>query len=615
MAPKKRGSGQAKRSQEAVDVVEGLAARLAQLGRRKWKVKDLEAALEKAAGALPDEGLRAHITDHLAECAAQLHERLRALQAAATEAQQQEQQEQQAQPQRQQRTKRSRQPAATAAAAAEADVTEAEMAEAEEELESLPLVETAAGYRQLAAGAAAGTPDPRFTSAALLLSRKLPAAELVLAHVQRLCPVPPPAEGGAGADADAAAALQRCQALVAAAGVALGVCAALACEADCPEDALCTFAPALGLLREAAQLLLHQLEQQEAGEAAEAASSIGSDPAAVLRELSQLASRALASMHAALRAQQLRLATGQPAGGSGYWRANPDQPSPAEAADAACAACSDVCLLLSTLRLHSSGLLAASSKQRQQQDALAAAAAADLRLLAPYGASGLLDYLATLPKEEAYGSSAAARQFLVLYAAAAKQELAGEREYLCRLAAARTAAAAARAMEQESAAAAITAEACALPTSQAFVGWLQEQPPSGIVSTALAAARGGLDALSTHLVQECSERSMAALLAAMQHGDAAGAAAGRAGAAAGAQAAEGGAAEAVDMAAPMDDLLFFADKQGDTTVFGRDWQMGSEDEEEEDEEGGDTGGLHLQDLPGSEEQEGDRRRSVSLGSE
>lgn len=54
---------------------------------------------------------------------------------------------------------------------------------------------------------------------------------------------------------------------------------------------------------------------------------------------------------------------------------------------------------------------------------------------------------------------------------------------------------------------------------------------------------------------------MAALLAAMQQGAAAGAAAG-------VQAAEGGAAE-VDMAAPMDDLLFFADKEGDTTVFGR----------------------------------------------
>ena len=217
------------------------------------------------------------------------------------------------------------------------------------------------------------------------------------------------------------------------------------------------------------------------------------------------------------------------------------------------------------------------------------------------------------PKEEAYGSSTAARRFLVLYAAAAKQgeavplclpcnvqqrqplvlmsprlggkderhvsmssqrptahalpnqpllpiaallptaELPGEREYLCRLAAARTAAAAARAVEEESTSAAITAEgghascacsaggrrmqsltarpttawhaarhgphamhcrlvpvhlahshhlpnpslssACALPTSQAFVGWLQEQPPSGIVSAALATARGGLDAL------------------------------------------------------------------------------------------------------------------------
>lgn len=612
MAPKKRGSGQAKRSQEAVDVVEGLATRLAQLGRRKWKVKDLETALEKAAAALPDEGLRAHITANLGQCAAQLLERLRALQASAAEEQKEQRPEQQQQAQAQrQRSKRSRQQAATAAAAAEADVTEAEMAEAEEELEHLPLVETAAGYRQLAAGAVDGALDPRFTSAALLLSRKLPAAELVLAHVQRLCPVPTPSEGS-GEQADAAAALQRGQALVAAAGVALGVCAALACEAECPEDALRMFAPALGLLREAAQLLLHQLERQEAGKAAGAAGSGTSDAAVVLQELSQLGSRTLASMHAALRAQQLRMAAGQPAGGMSYWRANPDQPSPAEAADAACAACCDVSLLLTTLRLHRSGLPPAGGKQRQWQEALSAAAAADLRLLAPYGASGLLDYLATLPKEEAYGSSTAARRFLVLYAAAAKQELPGEREYLCRLAAARSAAAAARAVDEESTAAAITAEACALPTSQAFVGWLQEQPPSGIVSAALATARGGLDALSTHLVQQCSERSMAALLAAMQQG----AAAGHAGAAAGARQAEGGATEAVDMAAPMDDLLFFADKQGDTTVFGRDWQMGSEEEDEEEgDEGAGAAGLHLQDLPGNDEQGGDRRRSVSLGSE
>lgn len=355
----------------------------------------MEAALEKAATALHDDELRAHITANLGQCAAQLHERLQALQAAAGEAQQQEQQERQpqeqaAETQRQQRAKRSRRPAAAAAmaaAAAEADVTEAEMAEAEEELESLPLVETAAGYRQLVADAAAGALDPRFTSAALLLSRKLPAAELVLAHVQRLCSVPPPPEGGA--EADAASALQRGQALVAAAGVALGVCAALACEADCPEDALRMFTPTVSLLCDASHLLL------EAGKAAEPAATSGGDPAAALAELSQLAGRALASMHAALGAQQLRLATGQPSSSS-YWRANPDQPPPAQAADAACAACSGICLLLSMLRLHGSGLPLGGGRQRQQREALAAAAAADLRLLAPYGASGLLDYLATL---------------------------------------------------------------------------------------------------------------------------------------------------------------------------------------------------------------------------
>ena len=466
MAPKKRASGKAaakQQAQETVDVLEGLAARLAALGQRKWKasgalravpsltrpchasvtradhrqraahawaadpaaaaaahaaascprrraavvplpspispprspahvqVKELEAALEKAVAALDNEGVKAHIVANLQQCAAQLHERLRALQAEAQQEQQaQEQQQAQAQQvqQQQQRAKRSRRPTAAelAAAAAEADVTEAEMAEAEEELESLPLLETAAGYRQLAAAAAGGAPDARFTSAALLLSRKLPGPELVLAHVQRLCPVPPPPEAGD----EPTAAAQRVQALVAAAGVALAVCSALACEADCPEDALRMFAPAVGQLADAAQLLLQQQERQEqAGEAA------ASSPAALLREFSQLAGRTLASMHAALRAQQLGLAAGRPAGGSGYWRANPEQPSPAEAADAACSACADLCSLLTTLRLLGD-TPGGSQQAKQQREALAAAAAADLRQLAPYGPSGLLDHLASL---------------------------------------------------------------------------------------------------------------------------------------------------------------------------------------------------------------------------
>ena len=50
MAPKKRASGRSQRSQEAVDVVEGLAARLAQLGRRKWKVKCTRAAMRLPEG-------------------------------------------------------------------------------------------------------------------------------------------------------------------------------------------------------------------------------------------------------------------------------------------------------------------------------------------------------------------------------------------------------------------------------------------------------------------------------------------------------------------------------------------------------------------------------------
>lgn len=64
----------------------------------------------------------------------------------------------------------------------------------------------------------------------------------------------------------------------------------------------------------------------------------------------------------------------------------------------------------------------------------------------------------------------------------------------------------------------------------------------------------------------------------------------------------------------MDDLLFFADTEGDTTMFGRDWHMDSEEEEEE-EEGGEEGGggLQLGSLPGGGGE--GQRRSVSSDGE
>ena len=68
---------------------------------------------------------------------------------------------------------------------------------------------------------------------------------------------------------------------------------------------------------------------------------------------------------------------------------------------------------------------------------------------------------------------------------------------------------------------------------------------------------------SAHLAHECSQRGLQALLAAMQRSSLAGGGGGEASGAA----AEGEAAAAHDGA--LDDLLFFADKEGDATVFGR----------------------------------------------
>lgn len=182
------------------------------------------------------------------------------------------------------------------------------------------------------------------------------------------------------------------------------------------------FAPAVSLLADAAQLLA----RPGAGEGAAEADA----QAAAVQEVTQLAARALASMHAALEQQRQALAGGDAAGG-GYWRSNPQALSPAEAAEAACSTSASLCSLLTTLRLHASGVAAAepgSSLRRQQLDALAAAAAADLRLLAPYGPSGALDSLAGQLQQEAEqeeqqqqgGSSTAALSTLVLYCGAAK---------------------------------------------------------------------------------------------------------------------------------------------------------------------------------------------------
>ena len=346
------------------------------------------AALEKAVGGLQDEAVKAHILADLQGCATALHERLLSLQAAAAaaaaEAAQEEPELEQA-VKAAKRPKRSRKSAAAVEAEAEAAAptaeAEAEMAAAEEPLLlPLPVLATAGGYRQLAAAAGAGQPDARFSASDLLLSRKLPAEELVRFHVQRL-----QLSAAAGAAAPAGDASAELGQQVAAARAALGICSALSCEAGSPEDALRMFAPVVSQLGEASQLL--QQQQQAKGAPAAAAA------AALLQDLTQLAGRALAAMHAALQLQRQALAGS--VASSSFWRSN-QRHSAAEAADVACTVSAALCSLCTSLRMPAAGSSQAAGRQRQQLEALAAGAAADLRQLAPYAASGQLAHLATL---------------------------------------------------------------------------------------------------------------------------------------------------------------------------------------------------------------------------
>lgn len=299
------------------------------------------AALEKAVGGLQDEAVKAHIQADLQGCAAALHERLLSLQAAAAaEAAAQEEQDQAAKAAK--RPRRSRKTAAEAAAAPPAVVAEEEEEE-EPLLLPLPALATAGGYRQLAAAAAAGQPDARFSATDLLLCRKLPAEELVRAHVHRLQLT------------EAAAADDSSQPL-AAARAALGICSALSCEAGSPEDALCMFAPAVGQLEEALQLLLQQQQQAEGAPAAAAAA------AALLQGLTQLAGHALAAMHAALQLQQQ---TGRQRCHSAFWRSN-QRRSAAQAADAACTVSAAICSFCTRPRMRTHGGRQVAGRQRQQ---------------------------------------------------------------------------------------------------------------------------------------------------------------------------------------------------------------------------------------------------------
>jgi hypothetical protein len=324
------------------------------------QTQELAIALDKAAGTVEDATVQEYIRGNLAQCAQQLHDRLLALQASAAE--EAEQAEALAPP-----AKRSKRVGKAKAAPQTAPRVESPaMAAAAAAAAPPATLNTAEGYEQLAAVAITGQPDPRFTTASLLLARKPPSEQLVLAHVRQLQP-----ESGS---LDASLPLQG-EALAAAAATALGTCAALSAESSDPADALRMFAPALGLLSDAWQLL-SELE----------------GPAAAF-ELQRLAARALASMHASLLAHAIPHSVSN-SSTTRYWRSCPQQqPAAAAAAEAACAA---VCGLRTSMLVHSAARgSAAVGRQRQQLEAQGAACAADIGLLAPHAASGVLSLLSS----------------------------------------------------------------------------------------------------------------------------------------------------------------------------------------------------------------------------
>jgi hypothetical protein len=332
----------------------------------------LASALDKAADSLTDEALKSHIKSSLQQWAQELHSKLVQLQTAggaqAAEA---------ADGQLKRPRKRSKPAADSPPKRAEIIDDAAE----EEEAALLPPASLllSAGYRRLAQAAVDTQPDPRHTTAALLLSRRLPDQQLVVALAD-----------GPGEEESTQQRVERARGHVAAAAAALGACAALATEAGSAEDALRMFAPAVAQLSAALSLLVDQQNaQQQAG-------AVEGDTTALLSELARLAARALASMHTALQQQRLAPGAGLPGGrtGAGFWRTKP-LPSPAVAAEAARGACAALCMLRARLRMHGEGPSPASKlQQRRQLDAQGLLVAADLRLLAPFAASGLSAELA-----------------------------------------------------------------------------------------------------------------------------------------------------------------------------------------------------------------------------
>eukprot|EP00887_Chlorella_sp_A99_P002768 scaffold6.g2768.t1 len=539
-----------------------LAARLAQQGKRSWKVPQVAAALQKALDILPaGHALRAHLEQNLEEAAATLLEQL---QQTGGKEQREAQQHEVGQKPAKRVKKAAKAPAPPAAPAP---------------VPSGTLLDAGLDEEATAVASAARLDAPR--ALPLLMARQSPPAQLLSWLLEQV------------RAAQQAASASEAQTLLTVAAVATSLCASLAGLATTTAEAVALYEPAVGQLNEAAVLL--RLDGGSAGGTpGVAAGSAAGECDADVQQLAALAARLVTALHLELGRRR------QP--GAALWQRW--QTASAGVASTAAARANETCAALVSLRLRLNSRTAVAlggAPARRQRDALAAQAAHDMRQLAPYAAAGQLARFAAAAPEEELPSD---RSILPLYAALAAQgafacgwrdlaaaESPGPEQYLPRLLAARKAAAAAQALCEPGEAASILAAAERMPAPAAVVDWLRDQPPSTVATVALAAVQRGPAALSAHLLRECPLASLAALTAA------ASSSAASAGAGEEAEAAGGG-------VRPDDELLFFDDKEGDATMFGRNaW---GEDASEGEE---DLSGL------GSSEGEGDEGGSGAAAQE
>lgn len=397
------------------------------------------------------------------------------------------------------------------------------------------------------------------------------------------------------------------------AATAIRLCSGLAGLAVTMDEAMACYDGAVSQLREAGELLLpqsgggaeadagvgratpaaaarQQQQQQSGNHAAEddssddesASAAAAAATAAPLERLALLAGRLFTCMNLELARPRLpstRLLT--------CWSGNANA-SARGAAAATRAAAAAAALVLLRLRLEVRRLQAAGADARRRRVALQARAQYDLRLLRPYGAAGVLAYLGDTPPPELAASCPA---LLPLHAGLAAQTSFDPAQYFARLLAARGVAAAAEARGELLESAGVLAGAERLPVPPAVVQWLRAQPPSAVVTAALAAVAAGPRRLSSHLLHEAPLDSLRALAVAL----AAGGLGGGSGAPSSAAAGRGG-AEGASGGDVTDQLLFFTDTHGDGSMFGRDWGPAEGYEGEEDGDAEARVGIDLEEL-------------------